>query len=104
MIKNILANDNVEDYYSESRSDNYFDEQDSVREDEDDDDSDSLHDSELDDDHYKFGNTSSSLRKSCKDFMLRKSQVGFGLEAQSSKRVLSIMKSLLSEIKESYNE
>lgn len=35
MIKNILANDNAEDYYSDSRSDNYFEEQDSVRDDDD---------------------------------------------------------------------
>jgi len=33
MIRNILANDNIEDYYSESRSDNDFAEQESLHDD-----------------------------------------------------------------------
>lgn len=44
LIKNIIENDNAEDYYSSSRSDNYFDEQESVQDEED-----SGKDSEFDD-------------------------------------------------------
>jgi hypothetical protein len=50
LIKNIIENDNAEDYYSSSRSDNYFDEQESVQEE------DSGKDSEFDD-VQSFGNT-----------------------------------------------
>ena len=95
MIMNILANDNAEDYYSESRSDNYFDDQESLREDEDQSD-DSNDDSEIDE-SYKFNNSMRSFRSS-KQLWMRKSQLGLGTQQTSSKRVLRIMSSLLQEI------
>ena len=98
MIRNILANDNIEDYYSESRSDNDFEEQTSAQDDDQDSDSDD-DDSELDH-SYKFSN--SPIRQSSKEFWERKTSLGTWVEGGSSKRVLRVMGSLLAEIKEEY--